>query len=103
MRGAAALDGTEILAASRLWLGARNSLQFGCRHAKVDARYIPSGGIINDTSVRANFWPRSVWGVTAMVQAERWNFPLLAPGVQQNVSGSVQLTYWPARHRREPQ
>ncbi|GAC1674762.1 MAG: hypothetical protein PVS2B2_09200 [Candidatus Acidiferrum sp.] len=101
MGSAVGLDGTEILAASRLWLGTRNSIQFGYRHAKVAGRYIPSGGTINDASARGDFWLRSVLGVTAIVQVERWNFPLLAPGVQQNISGSLQLTYWPVRHHRE--
>jgi hypothetical protein len=103
MGSAAGLDGTEILAASRLWLGARNSIQFGYRHAKVDARYIPSGGTINDASVRADFWLKPAWNVTAMVQAERWKFPLLVPDVQQNISGSVQFTYWPTHRPRAQQ
>jgi membrane-associated phospholipid phosphatase len=98
MGSAVGRDGTEILAASRLWLGARNSLRFGYRHAQVDARYVPNGGTINDASIRADLWPHSNLGVTAMVQVERWKFPLLAPGVQQNVSGSLQFTYWPAAH-----
>ena len=103
MGTAAGLDGTEILAQSRLWLGARNSLRFAYRHAKVDTRYIPNGGTINDASVRTEFWIHPTLGVTAMVQAERWKFPLLASGTQQNISGAVQFTYWPSRHPPEQQ
>lgn len=94
------LDGKEILASSRIWFREKDSVQFNYRHVKVDARYIPSGGTINDGSVRVNYWIRG-WETIAMVQAERWNFPLLAPGAQTNISGSFQITYWPQHHPRE--
>ena len=88
-------DGSGIQAWSRYWLSARNSLQFGYRHAKVDPKFIPRGGTINDGSVRADFWPKPHWSVTAFVQYEQWTFPLLASGLQKNVTASAQFTYWP--------
>jgi membrane-associated phospholipid phosphatase len=93
-------DGAGIQATSRYWLSARNSIQFGYRHAKVDAKFIPSGGTINDGSVRADFWVQRDWSASAFVQYEQWKFPVLAPSLQRNVTASVQLNYWPQIHTR---
>jgi hypothetical protein len=90
-------DGAGIQAFSRYWLSARNSIQLGYRHAKVDAKFISSGGTINDGSVRMDFWLRQDWNVSAFLQYEQWKFPVLAPTLQRNVTASVQFTYWPQR------
>ncbi|HET8924899.1 MAG TPA: capsule assembly Wzi family protein [Candidatus Acidoferrum sp.] len=88
-------DGSGIASTSRYWLSARNAIQFGYRHAKVDVKFIPQGGTINDGSVRAEFWLKRDWETSALVQYEQWRFPVLAPGLQRNVTASVQLNYWP--------
>jgi capsule assembly protein Wzi/PAP2 superfamily protein len=91
-------DGAGIQAWSRYWLSPRTSLQFGYRHEKVDVKFIPQGGTINDGSVRADFWPKQDCSVSAFVQYEQWRFPLLASGLQKNVTASLQFTYWPEHH-----
>ena len=91
-------DGSGLEAWTRYWLTPRNRIQFGYRHAKVDAKFIPGGGTINDASVRTDFWVRTTWGVSAFVQYEQWRFPLLAPGPQTNVTGALQVTYWPQKN-----
>ncbi|HYL86434.1 MAG TPA: capsule assembly Wzi family protein [Candidatus Angelobacter sp.] len=93
-------DGAGIQAFSRYWLSARNAIQFGYRHAKVDSKFIPSGGTVNDGSVRFDFWIQREWSASAFVQYEQWRFPVLAPALQKNVTGSVQLSFWPqvSRH-----
>lgn len=88
-------DGAGIQGWSRYWLTPKNSIQFSYRHSKVDNKLIPSGGTINDASVRLDYWIRPAIGVTAFVQYEQWEFPLLAPGLQKNVTTSLQFTYWP--------
>ena len=88
-------DGSGIQATSRYWLSARNSLQFGYRHVKVDPKFIPGGGTVNDASIRAEFQLNRDWGASALVQYEQWLFPLLAPGLQKNVTTSVQFVYLP--------
>lgn len=89
-------DGAGIQAWSRYWLSPRNSIQLGYRHAKVDPNFIPGGGTINDGSVRAEFWVRPQWGVSAFLQYEQWKFPVLTPTLQKNFTASVQITYWPS-------
>ena len=91
-------DGAGIQASSRYWLSARNSIQFGYRHAKVDPKFIPSGGTINDASIRLDYWVQQNWSTSVFVQYEQWKFPVLAPLLQTNVASSLQLTYWPKFH-----
>lgn len=92
-------DGAAIQAWSRYWLTPKNSIQFGYRHMKVDNNLIPNGGTINDASIRADYWIRQAIGITAFVQYEQWEFPLLASGLQKNVTSSLQITYWPQSHK----
>jgi len=92
-------DGSGIQATSRYWLNARNSLQFGYRHVKVDPQFIPRGGTINDASVRTEFQLGRDWSASALVQYEQWLFPLLAPALQKNVTTSIQFVYWPEAHK----
>jgi hypothetical protein len=45
--------------------------------------------------VQADYWIRPTLGINALVQYEKWDFPLLAAEPQSNVTASVQITYWP--------
>jgi len=93
-------DGAGIQAWSRYWLSPRSSFQLGYRHQKVDPKFIPQGGTLNDASARADFWPIPDCSVSAFVQYEQWTFPLLASGLQKNFTTSIQFTYWPEHHPR---
>ncbi len=77
------------------WFSPRNKLQFGFRHQKVSAQFIPNGGTLTDADVRAEFWARSTFSVSASVQYEVWNYPVIAWTKQSNVTSSVQLSFWP--------
>jgi membrane-associated phospholipid phosphatase len=88
-------DGKSYQAWSRYWLGPRSNIEFSYRHMQVSPRFITGGGNINDASVHTDFWMRHSWDVSATVQYERWNYPILAPGPQVNVSASVGITYSP--------
>jgi len=92
-------DGAGIQAWSRYWLTPKNSIQLGYRHEKIDNKLIPNGGTINDASLRVEYWVRPTMGVSGFVQYEQWLFPLLASGLQKNVTASLQVTYWPEAHR----
>ena len=83
------------------WFSPRNKLQFGFRHQKVSTQLIPNGGTLADANVRAEFWPRSSFSVSASVQYEAWNFPVIASTRQSNVTSSVQLTFWPKGFSRK--
>jgi hypothetical protein len=83
------------------WFSPRNKLQFGFRHQKVSAQFIPNGGTLADANVRAEFWPRSSFSISAFVQYERWDFPVIASTRQSNVTSSLQLTFWPKGFSRK--
>jgi capsule assembly protein Wzi/PAP2 superfamily protein len=83
------------------WFSPRNKLQFGFRHQKVSTQLIPNGGALADANVRAELWPRSSFSVSASVQYEVWNFPVIASTRQSNVTSSVQLTFWPKGFSRK--
>jgi capsule assembly protein Wzi len=91
-------DGAGIQAFSRYWLSARNAIQFGYRHSKVDPKFIPGGGTLNVGSVSFDFWIQRYWSASAFVQYEQWKFPVLASSLQKNVTASIQLSYWPQMH-----
>ena len=77
------------------WFSPRNKLQFGFRHQKVSQQLVPNGGTLADANVRAEVWPRSSFSLSASVQYEVWNFPVIATTRQSNVTSSVQLSFWP--------
>jgi hypothetical protein len=86
---------------STYWFTPRKNLQFSFRHQKVSHEYLPEGGTLTDVSARANFWTRSTFSIAAAVQYEEWNFPVIAPGRQTNVTSSLQLTFWPKGFSRK--
>jgi hypothetical protein len=94
-------QGQGAQAWSTYWFSPRNKLQFGFRHQKVSRQFLADGGTLADANVRAEFWPRSSFSVSASVQYERWDFPVIAPTRQSNVTSSVQFTFWPKGFSRK--
>ncbi len=88
-------QGQGAQAWTNYWFSPRNKLQFGFRHQKVSQQFIPNGGTLADANVRAEFWPRSTFSLSASVQYEVWNFPVIASTRQSNVTSSLQLSFWP--------
>jgi membrane-associated phospholipid phosphatase len=88
-------EGQGLQAWSRYWFTSRNSLQFGYRHAKVNGDFIPGGGTVNDASVQLDFLAHHSTGISTRVQYELWNYPILAPRPQTNVTFSLTVTHWP--------
>ena len=93
-------EGQGVQAWTSYWLSPRNKLQFEFRHLKVSHEFVPQGGTLADASVRADFWVRSSFSLSAKVQYEAWTFPVIAPTRQSNVSSSLQLTFWPKGFKR---
>jgi hypothetical protein len=80
---------------STYWFSPRNKIQFSYRHQKVDCRALTNGGTINDGGVQVNFQLRPDLTLSGLLQYEKWNYPLLAPGPQTNVTTSVGITFAP--------
>ena len=79
------------------WFSARNRLQLSLRHQKVSQTFVPGGGTLTDLGARGDWWVHSNVNFSAVVQHERWLFPVIAQRAQRNVSASLQLTYWPTQ------
>ncbi len=76
----------------------KTDLQFNFRHQKVSQQFLSGGGTLNDVGLRANLWCGPAVNLSALVQYEKWNYPVLAQPMQANVTTSLQLTFWPS-HR----
>jgi membrane-associated phospholipid phosphatase len=79
------------------WFNPRTSLQFGYRHAQVASDFIPHGETLNDGSVKVNWQIQDELTLSAFVQYEKWLAPVLALNARNNVTTSLQLTFYP-RH-----
>jgi membrane-associated phospholipid phosphatase len=89
-------EGQGAQAWSTYWLSPRDKLQFQFRHQKVSKQLIPGGGTLTDLGVNVDFLVRSSLDVSGAVQYERWDFPVLASTKKNNVTTSLQFTYWPS-------
>ena len=94
-------EGQGVQAWTTYWFTPRNKLQFEFRHLKVSHEFIPQGGTLADGSVRADFWVRSSFSVSAVVQYEAWTYPVISSTKQANVATSVQLSFWPKGFSRK--
>ncbi len=90
-------QGQGAQAWSTYHFGPRTSLQVDFRHEKVSQQFLQDGGSLTDFGVKYDFQVRSTLGISAAIQDERWLFPVIVPGVQRNLSTSLQITYFPGR------
>lgn len=80
---------------STYWFTPKDTLQFNFRHQKVSQQFVPFGGTLTDSGVRGDFWFGSQVSVSASVQYEQWNFPVLSTARQNDTTVSIQFSYWP--------
>jgi hypothetical protein len=88
-------QGQGVQAWSTYWLSPKNTIQLSYRHQKVSGQFLPRGGTLNDAAVRADLWVRPDLSLSSSVQYEKWNFPVLSPRAQSNLTTSFQFTFWP--------
>jgi membrane-associated phospholipid phosphatase len=77
------------------WFTPKNRVQANYRHEKVSQQFIPGGGTITDVGLRGDLWTTTELSFTGNVQYETWNFPIIRPGQQRDISASLQVTFWP--------
>jgi hypothetical protein len=87
--------GTGYQCWSTYWFHPRTSIQFGYRHAQVASTFIPHGGTLNDGSVSFNYQLGRALTFSTFVQYENWLIPVLASNAKNNVTTSLQVTFWP--------
>lgn len=77
------------------WFTPKDDLQINFRHEKVSKGFIPDGGTITDGGASASIWFLSTLSVSASLQYETWNFPVISPTRQTDVATSIEVTFWP--------
>lgn len=80
---------------SRYWINPVSKVQFEYRNQKTAKDFIPEGETFNSYAVRGTFRLRPELEVVSLLQYDRWKAPVLANGLQSNVTTSVQFTFWP--------
>lgn len=88
-------DGQGAQAWLTWWHNPQDFIQLDFRHQKVSHQFVPFGGTLTDGGVNAGWWLRPDLSLSAAVQYERWIFPILAPGEHNDVTASVQVSFWP--------
>jgi hypothetical protein len=94
-------EGQGAQAWTNYWFNARNRLQFNYRHQKVSPIFIPQGGTVTDVGVRGDYWFRPNFGISALLQYERWLFPVIQPNQQTDVSATVEFLFQPKKLFRQ--
>ncbi len=88
-------DGQGEQAWLTYWQNPRSYVRLHYRHQQVSQQFVPNGGKLTDGGVEASFWLGNELSVSANLQYEKWNFPVLRPGPTSDFTSSVQVTYWP--------
>lgn len=88
-------EGEGFQMSSSYWASPRNPIQVGFRHAQVDPDFVPGGGSLNQVFGQGQLISRAEWDMSARIQIERWDFPLLSPNAESNVVVGIKLTYRP--------
>jgi len=76
-------------------LSPQEMVQFEYRNAKSAKDFVPGGTTQNDFSVRIVHRLHEDIELNAFAQLEFWKAPILAPGLQKDLSMGLQLTYFP--------
>jgi membrane-associated phospholipid phosphatase len=82
------------------WFSPRNKLQFSYRLQTVSPNFV-GGGRLADYSAQSELMIGREASISGLLQYEQWNFPVLASTPQSNVTGSIQLTFYPNLHLRK--
>jgi hypothetical protein len=82
------------------WFSPRSTLQFGYRYEKVDRDFL-QGGHLDDFSIRPQIMLGRDVNLSGGIQFEHWYFPLLSSTGRSNVTGQIQLTFFPQLRSRK--
>jgi membrane-associated phospholipid phosphatase len=88
-------QGLGVTGSARYWFDARRSLDFSYRQTDVNRDFL-GGGEAKDISVGGK-WGFREWQLSATLQHERWDYPLLNAGQQTNTTVRVGISYSPRK------
>ncbi|HET6841819.1 MAG TPA: capsule assembly Wzi family protein [Candidatus Angelobacter sp.] len=87
--------GVAFRAQSTYWFASDKTIQAGFRSNYADGAFV-GGGDFRDAFLRSEWSFRHNVSLSGLLQYEWWDFPILSLGNRvNNVTASLQLTYWP--------
>jgi len=89
--------GSAFDTSSNYWLSARKRIEVGWRKETVSKLLVPSGGSQDSVRVKADWFVQKQVELSAFFQHERWAFPFLATGAQNNNVISLQFAVHPQK------
>jgi membrane-associated phospholipid phosphatase len=88
-------DGRSYQGWSTYHLSDETSIQLSYRDVKASSSFLPGGGTQSDASTHLLWRVHPNLQVDAFVQYERWLIPALKATAENNVTGQLQLTFYP--------
>jgi len=88
-------DGRSYQGWSTYHLSHETSIQLSYRDVKASSSFLPGGGTQSDASTHLLWRVHRNLQVDAFVQYERWLIPALKATAEHNVTGQMQLTFYP--------
>jgi len=89
--------GSAFDASSTYWLSPRKRIQVGWRKETVSKSLVPSGGSQDSLRVKADWLVQKEMEFSVLAQHERWVFPFLATGTQNNNVVALQFAVYPKK------
>jgi hypothetical protein len=89
--------GKAVDVSSTYWHSPRKRVQVGWREHRVAKELIPNGGAQDSVRVQADWLVQKEMEFSALIQHERWSFPFLATGKQDDNVVSFQFTVYPKK------
>lgn len=80
------------------WLAPDHTVQLYWRAHEVAPDFIPGGARQNDIGTNILYAIGEHWQAGAVLQYERYNIPLLAPGNKSDVTVGLTISYWPRQN-----
>jgi hypothetical protein len=77
------------------WRSPRKRVQLGWREHRVAKDSLPGGGAQDSVRVQADWFAHKDMEISALIQHERWSFPFLANGKQNDNVISIQFMAYP--------
>jgi hypothetical protein len=89
--------GAAFDVSSTYWFSPQKRVQVGWRKETDSKSLVPSGGSQDSFRIKAGWFVQKHMEVSAFFQYERWAFPFLANGAQNDNVGALELTVYPKK------
>jgi hypothetical protein len=80
---------------AKYWVSATNTISAVGRTVELDHDFVPLGGHTTDVSIGDSYRFQKLWQLSAKLQYERWNIPVVAQVPQRSMGMFLELSYSP--------